>query len=126
MSEKIFSLLCFLMVAFGFSYSYAIAGVPAGMETNMKALGNAARYSTESTNDQSMYRFIGSLVSIFLGALGVVFSILFIVAGYHWMMAGGDTAKIDKAKDTMWRAIIGLLIIIGAYAIQQYVFVAIY
>jgi hypothetical protein len=66
--------------------------------------------------------FAGKLVSIFLGLLGTIFIVLFIAAGYHWMMAGGDSAKIDKAKDEMWRAVIGLLIIVGAYAIQAYVF----
>lgn len=105
---------------------FATAAPPAGLTENMKAVGDAAQYKTLSIGDKSIFGLVGSLLSIFLQVLGVIFVILFIMAGYHWMMAGGDTAKLDHAKDSMWRAIIGLLIIIGAYAIQQYVFVAIY
>jgi len=43
-------------------------------------------------------------------------------AGYNWMMARGDEEKVTKAKDTITRAIIGLLITIGAYAISFWVF----
>jgi hypothetical protein len=100
----------------------AASAAPEGLTTNMQKLGNAAKYTTDTVDEKSIFGLVGSLVGIFLQVLGVIFVILFIVAGYHWMMAGGDTAKIDKAKDSMWRAIIGLLIIIGAYAIQAYVF----
>jgi hypothetical protein len=98
------------------------AAVPAAMESNMQALGESARYTTTGVTETSLFTYLGALVQVFLGVLGVIFVGLFIAAGYSWMMAGGDTAKIDKAKDSMWRAVIGLLIIIGAYAIQQYVF----
>ena len=40
------------------------------------------------------------------------------------MTAGGDEAKVTKAKETLRRAIIGLMIIIAAYAITVFVFKA--
>jgi hypothetical protein len=102
----------------------AVSAAPEGLTSNMKKLGDAAKYSTDTVTEKSIFSLVGMLIGVFLQVLGVIFVILFIVAGYHWMMAGGDTAKIDKAKDSMWRAIIGLLIIIGSYAIEQYVFSA--
>lgn len=119
MINKFFLALFFMALSIT---NIAQAAEPAGLTDNMKALGNAASYETENVGQNSIYGLVGSLVGIFLGVLGVVFVILFILAGYNWMMAGGDVAKLDKAKDSMWRAIIGLLIIIGAYAIQSYVF----
>lgn len=107
------------------TFNSVFAAPPAGLTDNMKSLGTAAQYQTGTVDEKSIFGLVGSLVGVFLGVLGVIFVILFITAGYHWMMAGGDTAKLDKAKDSMWRAIIGLLIIIGAYAIQQYVFMSI-
>ncbi|MEI8360563.1 MAG: hypothetical protein WCG01_00285 [bacterium] len=65
---------------------------------------------------------LGYLVSVFLGILGVIFVILIISAGYKWMMAGGDAKKIEESKDTIWRAVIGLIITVSAYTIQSYVF----
>ena len=69
---------------------------------------------------------IGSTIKVviegFLGLLGVIFIILIIVAGYNWMTAAGDEAKVTKAKDTIQRAIIGLIIILAAYSITYFVF----
>jgi len=42
-------------------------------------------------------------------------------AGYHWMTAQGDEKKVDKAKDTITRAVIGLIVTVGAYAITYFV-----
>jgi hypothetical protein len=47
--------------------------------------------------------------------------ILMIYGGYNWMTAAGDEQKIDKAKDTIRAAMIGLIIIIAAYAISIFV-----
>lgn len=116
-------LLLVLLLNFITSVNWVGAAAPQGLKENMQAVGQSAMYKADNTiNEKSIFGLVGSLVAVFLGVLGVIFVILFITAGYNWMMAGGDTAKLDKAKDGMWRAIIGLLIIIGAYAIQQYVF----
>ena len=69
---------------------------------------------------------IGEVVQMaiegFLGLLAVIFVILMILAGYNWMTAGGDEQKVTKAKDTIRAAIIGLIIIVAAYAITFFVF----
>lgn len=69
---------------------------------------------------------LGDVVAIairgFLGLLGVIFVILIIIAGYNWMTAAGDEEKIKKAGQTIRSAIIGLLIIVAAYAITYFVF----
>jgi len=64
----------------------------------------------------------GLLVKTFLSLLGVIFIGLIIYAGYNWMTAGGDEAKVTKAKDTIRYAIIGLIIIIGSYSIWDFIF----
>ena len=47
---------------------------------------------------------------------------MIIYAGFEWMTAQGDEKKVDKAKDTLTRAVIGLIIIIAAYSITYFVF----
>ena len=65
---------------------------------------------------------IGTAVSAFLALLGVIFLALMLYAGYHWMTARGEEEKVEKAKDTITRAIIGLIIVVGAYAIWKFIF----
>ena len=65
---------------------------------------------------------VGTAVSAFLALLGVIFIYLMLYAGYHWMTARGEEEKVTKAKDTITRAIIGLIIVVGAYAIWAFIY----
>lgn len=73
-----------------------------------------------NANDPTV--IVARVISIFLSLLGVVFLILVLYAGYNWMTASGDESKVEKAQGTIKRAIIGLIITVGAYAIQMLVF----
>ena len=71
--------------------------------------------------DTTISEIAGTAVSAFLGLLGVIFIILILLAGYNWMTASGEEEKINKAKKTIQRAIIGLIIVVGAYAIWSFI-----
>lgn len=64
---------------------------------------------------------IGEIIRIFLGFLGVLAVVLIIYAGFLWMTAGGDSGKVDKAKDYIKNAVIGIVIILAAYIITSFV-----
>ena len=67
---------------------------------------------------------VGTVISIMLSIIGVVFLVLIVYGGYIWMIARGDESKVEKAKDTISRSIIGLIIVLAAYAITYYVVAA--
>ena len=56
-----------------------------------------------------------------LGFLGIIAVIIILWGGFQWMTAGGDSDKIGKAKNTIIRGIVGLVIILLAYAIANFV-----
>ncbi|MFW0862710.1 MAG: hypothetical protein ACKKL6_03970 [Candidatus Komeilibacteria bacterium] len=64
---------------------------------------------------------IGNFIQIILGFLGTVFLILIIISGFQWMMAGGNSEAIGKAKQRMINATIGLVIALAAYSITWFV-----
>ena len=64
---------------------------------------------------------VGGLIQTFLGLLGVIFLVLAIYGGFLWMTARGDEKQVDKAKATIQAAVIGLAIVLGAYAITGFV-----
>ncbi len=67
-------------------------------------------------------RIIASrIIQIFLGFLGIIATGLIIYAGFLWMTAAGNEDKIDKAKKTLVSAIIGLIIILSAFAIATFI-----
>lgn len=78
-------------------------------------------YSEELT----VSTFVGNLIRTLLAATGIVFLIITVYAGVLYMTAAGDTEKIKKAKGMLTSSVIGIIIIVGAYAITTYVIDAI-
>jgi hypothetical protein len=61
------------------------------------------------------------IITIFLGFLGLIAVVLVLYAGFLWMTSSGDEEKIEKAKKTLRRALIGLAIILASWGITVFV-----
>lgn len=75
----------------------------------------------EAAGNVDLETIVGNIIQVFLGLLGVIFMALALYGGYLWMTARGNEQMVDKAKDTIKNAVIGLAIILAAYAITQFV-----
>ena len=64
----------------------------------------------------------GAIIGTFLSLLGIIFVCLIIYGGFLWMTSGGNEVKVMKAKEVLAQAVIGLVIIMSAYAITFFVF----
>ncbi|MDQ3008382.1 MAG: pilin [bacterium] len=60
---------------------------------------------------------ISRILSILTVVGGIFFVIYFVLAAFKWITAGGDSAKIGKARDEMVQGVIGLIILVAAYGI---------
>lgn len=110
----IFSVLLFCSQV---SVSLAAQNLTSAID-NMNKTGNAAGYMTEDANAITI---ISAVVSTVISLLGVVFIGLMIYGGFIWMTARGNEERVTKAKDLMTAAVIGLIIVMMAYAISYFV-----
>ncbi|MFA5131660.1 MAG: pilin [Patescibacteria group bacterium] len=78
--------------------------------------------TTAGLGQTSLGSLISTIIQAALGLLGAIFVVLMIAAGFQWMTAGGNEAQVKKAQDTIKTAIIGLVIVVAAYAITYFVF----
>ncbi len=69
-------------------------------------------------------QIVGSIIYPFLGLLGAVFVVLMIYAGFLYMTAQGNEDQVEKAKTIIKNAVIGVVIISLAYAITNFVILA--
>ena len=76
---------------------------------------------TLQMSDASIGTIIGNLINIVLSILGFVLVILIIWSGIEWMTAGGETEKVETAKTRLMNSIIGLAIVLAAWAISNFV-----
>lgn len=62
-----------------------------------------------------------NIINIVLGCLGIIFLIIILYGGFKWMMSGGNEDSISSARKIIVAGIIGLAIILAAYAIANFV-----
>lgn len=86
------------------------------LTSNLTEVNSQADLGSENLTDT-----IGKLISALLSVLGVIFLLLIIWAGFTWMTAQGEPKKVDKAKDILITAVVGLIILLSAYAISTFV-----
>ncbi|MDP3971073.1 MAG: pilin [bacterium] len=63
-----------------------------------------------------------NIINIVLTFLASGFLILLMYAGVLWMIARGNQEQIDKSKKIIQRAVIGLIIVLGALSISSTIF----
>ncbi|GEM_PF-3145605 len=74
-----------------------------------------------SEDTKNVPAVVGTIVSMALSVVAVVFFALMVYAGIKWLVSRGDEEQIKKARSTIIGATIGLVVIISAYAFTQFV-----
>ena len=64
---------------------------------------------------------IARIIKVAMGLLGIVAVVIVLIGGFTWMTAGGNEEKVGEAKKWIFAGIIGLAIILSAYAIANFV-----
>lgn len=115
--KQIIFLTCFICVIAVPYFVFAETDALKGLEQ----VGETSGPYTAVNDQNNINTTIGRVISIGLSMLGIIFIILIIYAGFNWMTAQGDEEKVNKAKNTLKTAIIGLIIVVLAYAIYQFI-----
>ncbi|OGL77960.1 hypothetical protein A3F28_00220 [Candidatus Uhrbacteria bacterium RIFCSPHIGHO2_12_FULL_57_11] len=64
---------------------------------------------------------VARIINVFMGILGIIAVVIVLYGGFLWMTAAGNEEKVEKAKKMLVAGVIGLAIILSAYAIAQFV-----
>lgn len=62
---------------------------------------------------------IGLVINGILTFIGMLFFILILYGGALWMTAGGNDEQVAKAKKLITRSVIGIAVILAAYALTR-------
>lgn len=64
---------------------------------------------------------VGRIINTLLSVLGIIFVCFVVYAGFLYLTAAGNPDAVKKAKALLTQAIIGIVIIVAAYAISSFV-----
>lgn len=88
---------------------------------SLNQTGTNAGYSQSDSSSASIAESVGKIISYVLALLGIFFLVNTIYSGIQWMTAGGNEEKVKQAQARIFNAIIGLIIVMSAYAITFFV-----
>lgn len=72
-------------------------------------------------NSITLSSLISGLITLVLVVAAIIFFFMLIVGGLRWILSGGDKASTEAARNQITAALIGLVIVFGAFAIAQVV-----
>lgn len=100
----------------------AVAGpaLAQGGVINAGSLGLS--YATETgLGTKDVRTTIAQIIKVAMGLLGIVAVVIILIGGFTWMTAGGNDDKIAEAKKWLFAGVIGLAIILSAYALASFI-----
>lgn len=66
---------------------------------------------------------IATIVSVIIGfitvAAGIYFMFQFFIGGFGWLASSGDKSRLQAAQDRLSHSLIGLIVVVAAYAIMS-------
>ncbi len=81
--------------------------------------------STITSSNSDVEATIGSLIQIALGFLGVISVVIILMGGFKWMVSSGNNDNIKEAQTLIFGGVVGLAVIVSAWAITSFVVEAI-
>jgi hypothetical protein len=90
-------------------------------ELTTETLGTDAVESSTALAGGDVRQTAARLINVALGFLAIIAVLIVLVGGFQYMLSGGDTAKTEGARKLIVSGIIGLAIILSAWAITSFV-----
>ncbi|MCK5510710.1 hypothetical protein KAI65_04185 [Candidatus Parcubacteria bacterium] len=121
--KHLFILLCLIVILILPYFVFAQTAPLDSLKKVQEAGSGYEKIIDDNVDGNNLVANAGKIVQAFLSLLGIIFLVLMLYGGYSWMTAAGDQGKVERAQNTIRRAIIGIIITIGSYAITQFVLV---
>ena len=114
--QLIFVVVLIALVGLLLTPHFAIAAsTPSNITKGVTDFGNNLDLGKKDLKDS-----VAGVINIALGLLGLIAVVLVVIGGFIWMTAAGNEEKIETAKNLLFAALIGLVIIVTAWSIANF------
>ncbi len=115
MTKKLFQSLAVLFV--GMMCFAPMLATPANAQPDF---GNSYASNT-NLGEEDPRSLLTNLVNLAMTFLAIIAVIVILIGGFKWMTAAGNEDKVSEAKKIVVGGVIGLVIILAAWAIASFV-----
>lgn len=96
-------------------------GIQGKMQTFFNRIGDVPDEIGGVDQTNQLASRVGVVIRTALSLSVVVFLIITVYSGIQWMTAGGNEETVKKARTRITRAVIGIIIVIGAWAATSFI-----
>lgn len=127
MKNSLLIILSSLFILF-FVFNFSLANTSAApnlkdaFNSNLNSTAEKAAYKIKKDDTDALADSINSMINIVLTLLGVIFIGLSVYGGFLYMTARGNEEQTKKGQSVIVQSLIGLIIVLSAYAISFFVF----
>ncbi len=111
-----------LLIGNFFFFNYSVSAQNGtynfAQDSGLNASSAKAGYEDRNT---TVEQYIANIINIILSLLGVIFLAFTIYGGLIWMTAQGNEERVKKARELITESVIGVVIVLAAYAIAYFV-----
>lgn len=113
------------LILTGLIFVMPLAVSAQGFASKVQQGMNAAASPAGLDKSPDLIVIIGNIIRFAITLVGVIFFGYFVYAGFLYLTSAGNKDSVSKAKEIMKTTAIGLIIIVLAYAISNFVLRAI-
>lgn len=93
----------------------------AGNEAADRVFGLTPVENNLNLGNRGLQETVAGVINVALSLLGIIAVVIILIGGFKWMTAGGSEDKVAEARKLIFAGIIGLAIIMSAWAIARFV-----
>lgn len=116
-------IIIFILLSAIFITSAALAQTSPQTTSDPKTAG-AVSLKNPLTGDETSVSpqvLIGTVIKAVLGIVGSLALVMFIYGGFLWMTSAGNSEQVQKGKNILIWAALGLAVIFSSYALVKFV-----
>ena len=122
MTTRIKKQMVSLAATLGLAASIALPSVALAQgDLNVNDLGVGAIESELKLGSGDIRQTAANIINVALGFLGIIAVVIVLIGGFKYMVSGGNEEKTSEARKLIFSGIIGLAIILSAWAITSFV-----
>ena len=106
------------LLTFALMMNLALFGVVSAQ--GIKSIGRPLGQVVDPTGlkeNPDIAPIVGKAINMVLSMVGLIFLILMVYAGMLWMTARGEESQVETAQKIIKASMIGLFVVVSAYAI---------
>lgn len=107
------------ILTFGLLATFLLLAAPVHAATSFTIADNIG--GSIGLGNADLKQTVINIINLALGLLSLIAVVMIIIGGFTWLTSGGNEEKVDKAKKTISAAVVGMIIIMLAWALVLFV-----